>query len=112
MPPGELKHGTIALIEDGTLLIAVATQQALMDKIKSNITECRVRGAKVLAIVEEGCHALDQVADTVWEIPHCDSLFSPILSIVPLQLFAYYIALSKGCDVDKPRNLAKSVTVE
>ncbi|MBS6475917.1 MAG: glutamine--fructose-6-phosphate transaminase (isomerizing) [Clostridiales bacterium] len=109
---GELKHGTIALIEDGTLLIAVATQQALMDKIKSNITECRVRGAKVLAIVEEGCHALDQVADTVWEIPHCDSLFSPILSIVPLQLFAYYIALSKGCDVDKPRNLAKSVTVE
>ena len=109
---GELKHGTIALIEDGTLLIAVATQQALMDKIKSNITECRVRGAKVLAIVEEGCHALDQVADTVWEIPHCDSLFSPILSIVPLQLFAYYVALSKGCDVDKPRNLAKSVTVE
>lgn len=109
---GELKHGTIALIEDGTLLIAVATQQALMDKIKSNITECRVRGAKVLAIVEEGCHTLDQVADTVWEIPHCDSLFSPILSIVPLQLFAYYVALSKGCDVDKPRNLAKSVTVE
>ena len=109
---GELKHGTIALIEDGTLLIAIATQQPLLEKIRSNITECRVRGAKVLSIVEEGCHVLDQVSDTVWEIPRSNPLFSPILSIVPLQLFAYYVAVSKGCDVDKPRNLAKSVTVE
>ena len=110
---GELKHGTIALIEKGTLVVCPMTQDTLFDKMVSNIREVKARGAVVLAITQEK-HAeeLRKTADTVITIPNVDSLTAPISAVTPLQLFAYYMALEKGCDVDKPRNLAKSVTVE
>lgn len=109
---GELKHGTLALIEDGTLVITLATQKALMEKTISNITECRVRGAKVLSITFNDEPALKKESDYVWTVPETLTEFAPVLAILPMQLFAYYVACAKGCDVDKPRNLAKSVTVE
>jgi glucosamine--fructose-6-phosphate aminotransferase (isomerizing) len=109
---GELKHGTIALIEEGILVIALATQDALYDKMLSNIKEVKARGAVVLAIAQEGNKEIEKVADFVLYIPEIDPVLSSILTVVPLQLFAYYVAIEKGCDVDKPRNLAKSVTVE
>jgi len=109
---GELKHGTLALIEDGTLVISLATQKALMEKTISNITECRVRGAKVLSITFNDEPALKKESDFVWTVPETLPEFAPVLAILPMQLFAYYVACAKGCDVDKPRNLAKSVTVE
>lgn len=109
---GELKHGTIALIEKGTLVVALATQKHLYDKMLSNIKEVKARGAVVLAVTEEGNTEAEKVADFVLYIPKTDVLLTSILTVVPLQLFAYYVAVEKGCDVDKPRNLAKSVTVE
>jgi len=109
---GELKHGTISLVEDGTLVIALATQQNLFGKMLSNIKEVKARGAVVLALAQEGNTEIEQEADFVIYIPKCDDLIAPSLAVVPLQLFGYYIAVARGCDVDKPRNLAKSVTVE
>ncbi|MDL2289540.1 glutamine--fructose-6-phosphate transaminase (isomerizing) [Clostridia bacterium OttesenSCG-928-F22] len=109
---GELKHGTIALIEKGTLVVAIATQQTLLPKIISNIMAVRARGANVLAVCMQGAQALEGQADEIWEIPQTDDLFTPLLSIIPMQLFSYYMAKRKGCSIDKPRNLAKSVTVE
>jgi len=109
---GELKHGTIALIEEGTLVICPMTQDDLMDKMISNIREVKARGAIVLAIAKEGNQQVAKAADVVFTIPDVDSLVAPIAAVTPLQLFAYYMAVQKGCDVDKPRNLAKSVTVE
>ncbi len=109
---GELKHGTISLIEPGTLVIAVATQDALYEKPLSNAKEVKARGAYVLAIVKEGCTSIEAVADKVIYIPTTDDLLAAALTVVPMQLIAYYIAIERGCDVDKPRNLAKSVTVE
>lgn len=109
---GELKHGTIALIEEGTLVICPMTQDNLMDKMISNIKEVKARGAVVLAIAKESNKQVYKAADVVVTIPDIDSLIAPIVAVTPLQLFAYYMALEKGCDVDKPRNLAKSVTVE
>lgn len=109
---GELKHGTIALIEDGTLVVAIATQTKLFEKTISNIKEVKARGAKVLAVCFEGCDMPEDVADEVVYIPKADDIFAPILTVTPMQLFAYYMSVEKGCDVDKPRNLAKSVTVE
>jgi glucosamine--fructose-6-phosphate aminotransferase (isomerizing) len=109
---GELKHGTIALVEEGTLVVAVATQEHLFDKMLSNIKEVKARGACILALAMEGQTKIEEVADEVIYIPRTLSFVAPILAIVPLQLFAYHIAVYKGCDVDKPRNLAKSVTVE
>jgi glucosamine--fructose-6-phosphate aminotransferase (isomerizing) len=109
---GELKHGTIALIEEGTLVICPMTQDSLMDKMVSNIREVKARGATVLAIAKESNKLVPKVADVVVTIPDVDSLIAPIVAVTPLQLFAYYMAIEKGCDVDKPRNLAKSVTVE
>lgn len=112
-PSGELKHGTIALVEEGTLVVALCTQSALLDKALSNIREVKARGAQVLALVQKGADdAIAQTADFVWEIPATCDVFAPALAIIPMQLFAYYMAVQKGCDVDKPRNLAKSVTVE
>lgn len=109
---GELKHGTIALIEKGTLVVCPMTQDNLLEKMISNIKEVKARGATVMAITQEkNSHVLD-VVDVTIKIPNVDSLFAPIVAVTPLQLFAYYMALEKGCDVDKPRNLAKSVTVE
>jgi glucosamine--fructose-6-phosphate aminotransferase (isomerizing) len=109
---GELKHGTIALIEQGTLVVAIATQKELIEKTISNIKEVKARGAKVLAVCFEGTKLPDDVADEVVYLPKADDVFAPILAVTPMQLFAYYMSVEKGCDVDKPRNLAKSVTVE
>ncbi len=109
---GELKHGTISLIEDGTLVFALATQSGVFEKMLSNIKEVRTRGANVVAIVCEGAEEIEKEADTVIYIPKTADIFSPALTVIPMQIFAYYISVFKGCDVDKPRNLAKSVTVE
>ena len=109
---GELKHGTIALIEEGTLVVCPLTQEPLLDKMIGNIREVKARGAIVLGIATESCTKVDEVCDAVFRIPDVDPLLAPILAVTPMQLLAYYIAVNKGCDVDKPRNLAKSVTVE
>lgn len=109
---GELKHGTLSLVEDGTLVIAIATQTHLVDKTINNIKECAVRGAYMIAIAMEGDMRLDKEVQEVWEIPACPEIMAPALVAIPTQLFGYYMAYEKGCDIDKPRNLAKSVTVE
>ena len=109
---GELKHGTIALIEKGTLVVCPMTQDNLKEKMISNIREVKARGAIVLAVTQQKNKEINDVADIVINIPDVNSFVSPIVAVTPLQLFAYYMALAKGCDVDKPRNLAKSVTVE
>lgn len=109
---GEMKHGTISLIEDGTLVVAVATQPGLYQKTISNIVEVKARGAFVMAVTGEGNRAIEKASDYVIYIPETDPLFANSLAIIPLQLFGYYVAVGRGCDVDKPRNLAKSVTVE
>lgn len=109
---GELKHGTISLIEDGTLVVALATQPALFQKTISNMVEVKARGAFVMAVTIEGNKAIEKAADYVVYIPETNPYFTNSLAIIPLQLFAYYVAVGRGCDVDKPRNLAKSVTVE
>lgn len=109
---GELKHGTISLIEEGTLVAAVATQQDLYQKTLSNMVEVKARGAFVLAVTTVGNTDIEKAADYVVYIPKTNPYFANSLAIIPLQLFGYYVAVGKGCDVDKPRNLAKSVTVE
>ena len=109
---GELKHGTIALIDQGRLVVALACHTALFDKLMSNVKEVKARGARVLGVVQEGEHRIFAEADDALLVPQTDPLLLPIPEIIPLQLFAYYVAKAKGCDIDKPRNLAKSVTVE
>lgn len=109
---GELKHGTIALICEGQPVIAVCCNEALADKTLSNIVEVKARGAKVLALAFRGNKKIISQADDVIFIPRIDTVFSAALAVVPLQLLAYYAAKEKGCDIDKPKNLAKSVTVE
>ena len=109
---GELKHGTISLITDGMPVIAVATQSDLYDKTISNIKEVKARGAKVLLVCGEGFEVGEDVADEVIRVPMCEEMLMPMSAIVPLQLVAYYSSVLRGNDVDKPRNLAKSVTVE
>ena len=109
---GELKHGTISLIEEGTLVAAVVTQEELYKKTISNIVELSSRGAFVLAVTNAGNHEIEKAADYVIYIPQTNKYFTNSLAIIPLQLFSYYVSVGKGCDVDKPRNLAKSVTVE
>ncbi len=109
---GELKHGTISLIEKGTLVAAVSTQPALYQKMISNMVEVKARGAFLLAVTNEENRDIEKVADYVIYIPETNPYFTDSLAIIPLQLFGYYVAVGKGCDVDKPRNLAKSVTVE
>jgi glucosamine--fructose-6-phosphate aminotransferase (isomerizing) len=109
---GELKHGTLALIEEGIPVIALATQEELLEKTASNIKEVKARGAHVLGIANEGDHELGKSVDEVFTIPKTLALLTPALAVVPLQLLSYYASLARGNDVDKPRNLAKSVTVE
>lgn len=109
---GELKHGTISLIEDGTLVVSLSTQPELFQKTISNMVEVKARGAFVLAVTNEGNKAIEKASDYVVYIPEINPYFTNSLAIIPLQLFAYYVAVGRGCDVDKPRNLAKSVTVE
>lgn len=112
-PAGELKHGPISLIEDGTLVVALSTIAPLFDKTMANMKEVKARGADVLCItLEENAGAAKRIADSVLIIPAVHPVLQPSLSLIPLQVFAYYVALNRGCDVDKPRNLAKSVTVE
>ena len=109
---GELKHGTISLIEDGTLVVALATGKNLFDKTVSNVKEVKARGAVVMGVTTEEHEHMDDVADYTVKIPATHEMLLPSLTVIPLQLFGYYVASLKGCDIDKPRNLAKSVTVE
>ena len=110
---GELKHGTISLIEEGTPVIAAATYMPLFDKAMSNVVEVQARGAHVLALTtESGAERMHSRVERVLTVPETETMLLPQLGVVPLQLLAYYIALERGCDIDKPRNLAKSVTVE
>lgn len=109
---GELKHGTISLIEDNVLVVSLATQKALYGKTVSNIVEVKSRGAYVFGITAYGNYTIEDVADFTVYVPKTDDLFMTTLTVIPMQLFAYYVSVAKGLDVDKPRNLAKSVTVE
>lgn len=109
---GELKHGTIALMEKGTLVVALATQDKLYEKMLSNIEEVKARGAYIIGIAKESNKAIEKQADDVIYIPDCADEVTPVLAVVPLQLLAYYVAKLRGCNIDKPKNLAKSVTVE
>ena len=109
---GELKHGTISLIEPGTLVIGVLTQQDLYEKTVSNMVECKSRGAYLMALTTYGNYSIEDCAEFVIYIPKTDPLFAASLAVIPLQLLGYYVSVAKGLDVDKPRNLAKSVTVE
>lgn len=111
-PAGELKHGTISLIEDGTLVVGVLTQSALIEKTLSNLVECRSRGAYIMGLTSYGNYSVEDTANFTVYIPKTDEHFAASLAVVPLQLLGYYLSVSKGLDVDKPRNLAKSVTVE
>ncbi len=109
---GELKHGPIALIEKNTLVVVPATQADLLEKTLSNIKEVKARGAYVFAVIQERDTGIADQVDRLFTIPNVEDLFAPILGVIPLQMMGYFCAVSKGCDVDKPRNLAKSVTVE
>lgn len=109
---GELKHGTISLIVEGVPVIAIATESKLYEKTISNIKECKARGASSLLICDETFEVASDVATDILRIPHIDELFMPIPTCCAFQMIAYYTAVLRGCDVDKPRNLAKSVTVE
>ncbi|MGB9847377.1 MAG: SIS domain-containing protein, partial [Desulfotomaculales bacterium] len=109
---GELKHGTLALIEEGVPVIALATQPHLLEKMVSNIKEVKARGATVFALAMEGAPEVAKVADRTFFIPATHPVLAPVLAVIPLQLLAYHAAVARGCDVDQPRNLAKSVTVE
>ena len=110
---GELKHGTISLIEEGTLVVALCTYAPLFDKAISNIVEVQARGADVIALTTEGRQRqMGKTVENVLTVPDTHLILQPSLGVIPLQLFAYYVALQRGCDIDKPRNLAKSVTVE
>jgi glucosamine--fructose-6-phosphate aminotransferase (isomerizing) len=109
---GELKHGTIALIEEGTPVVALATQEHLFEKTLSNVKEVTTRGAKVLGIAMEGHDHIEKIVNDVIYIPRVTPTLAPVLAVIPLQLLSYYIAKGRGCDIDKPRNLAKAVTVE
>ncbi len=112
LPAGELKHGSIALLDPDTPLIAVATTSRVYEKVVSNMQEVRARDARVIAVATEGDDNIKRHADDVLYVPETLEAFSPILAIIPLQLFAYHTAVARGCNVDQPRNLAKSVTVE
>ena len=109
---GELKHGTIALIEEGTPVLVIATQEQLFEKMLSNMQEVKARGAKVIAIAKEHNKEVEKSADRVIYIPEVEDMFASIPAVVPMQLLSYHVAKMRGCDIDKPRNLAKSVTVE
>ena len=109
---GELKHGTIALMEPDTLVFALATQDFLYEKMVSNVEEIRARGARIIGVSKEGKTEIENVCDEVFYIPQCIDEVSPVLAVIPLQIFAYYVAKERNCNIDKPKNLAKSVTVE
>ena len=109
---GEMKHGPIALLDESTPVVAVATDSPVVEKMLSNMEEVRARGADVIAVATEGSSAVEEAADQTIFVPRTDWILQPIVAIVPLQLLAYYIARENGLNVDQPRNLAKTVTVE
>ncbi|MCA9248910.1 MAG: SIS domain-containing protein, partial [Planctomycetales bacterium] len=111
-PAAEMKHGPIALIDERTPCVVIMPQGPVYDKVMSNLEEIKARGGPVIAVVGEGDSHVPQVADDVIHVPQVDEFLQPIITSIPLQLLAYHIAVLRGCDVDKPRNLAKSVTVE
>jgi glucosamine--fructose-6-phosphate aminotransferase (isomerizing) len=111
-PAAEMKHGPIALIDENMPVVFIAPRDAVHGKIVSNIEEVKARGGKVIAVCTEGDCEIAKLAEAVFTIPATHNLLTPILTSVPLQLFAYYVAVRRGCNVDQPRNLAKSVTVE
>src|SRR5581483_4098368 len=111
-PAGELKHGSIALLDPDTPLVGIATASHVYEKVVSNIQEVRARDAHVIVVATEGDEKIRQHADDILYVPATLEELSPLLAIIPLQLFAYHVAVARGCDVDQPRNLAKSVTVE
>ena len=115
-PAGEMKHGPIALIDEQLPVVALAPRDAVFEKMLGNIQEAKARGGTVIAVATEGHDSLDDILDPVHDavirLPAAPALTSPVLATVPLQLLAYHIAVRRGCDVDQPRNLAKSVTVE
>ena len=109
---GEMKHGPIALLEEGSPVLVVATDSSVYDKLISNVQEVKARGARVIAVASEGNERLAGHGDEILFVPRTDEMLAPLLSTVPLQLFAYYVAKARGEKVDQPRNLAKTVTVE
>lgn len=109
---GEMKHGTIALMQPSTILIALATQDRLFDKMVSNIQEVKARNAHIISIAKEGRNSIEEHSDETLYIPECRDEVTPLLSVIPLQMLAYHVAYNRGCEIDRPRNLAKSVTVE
>ena len=111
-PAGELKHGPISLLDAECPLVAVATRSPVYEKVISNVMEGRARDARVIAVATEGDDRIGRVADDILWVPATAEVLAPVLAIIPLQLFAYHMALARGTDVDQPRNLAKSVTVE
>ena len=111
-PAAEMKHGPIALVDEQTPSVFIIPQGAVYDKVMANLEEVKARGGPVIAICSEGDDRVSRVADDIVHVPHAPAWLQPIVSVVPLQLLAYHVALLRGCDVDKPRNLAKSVTVE
>jgi glucosamine--fructose-6-phosphate aminotransferase (isomerizing) len=111
-PAAEMKHGPIALIDEQMPVIVIATKDSSYEKIVSNIQEVKARKGRVIAIISEGDTLIPSMADFVIEIPATHEALSPLVNVIPLQLISYYIAVMRGCNVDQPRNLAKSVTVE
>jgi len=111
-PAAEMKHGPIALIDKEMPVVVIATEQETYDKVVSNVQEVKTRNGKIISIVSEGDEIVKSMSDYCIEIPKTDELLSPLVASIPLQLLAYHIAVARGCDVDKPRNLAKSVSVE
>jgi glucosamine--fructose-6-phosphate aminotransferase (isomerizing) len=111
-PAAEMKHGPIALIDESMPVVVIAPRDAVHAKIVSNIEEVRARGGRVIAVTSDGDAEIRRLAEATFTIPETLDLLTPILSVIPLQLFSYYVAVARGCNVDQPRNLAKSVTVE
>jgi glucosamine--fructose-6-phosphate aminotransferase (isomerizing) len=111
-PAAEMKHGPIALIDEAMPVVFLATNQSAYEKIVSNVQEVKARKGKIIAVVNKGDTQIRELADHIIEVPETEEILSPLVTIVPLQLLAYHIAILRGCNVDQPRNLAKSVTVE
>jgi glucosamine--fructose-6-phosphate aminotransferase (isomerizing) len=111
-PAAEMKHGPIALIDENMFTVVIATRDAIYDKIMSNVAEIKARRGRVLSVVNRGDKRIKELSDVIIEVPETLAFFSPIINVVPLQLLAYHVAVKRGCNVDQPRNLAKSVTVE
>jgi glucosamine--fructose-6-phosphate aminotransferase (isomerizing) len=107
-----MKHGPIALVDDQLPVVFVATRDSYHEKVISNMQEIKARKGKVIAVVSEGDETAISLSESAMIVPVCDEMLAPLLTVIPLQLLAYYIGVARGCDVDKPRNLAKSVTVE